>query len=74
MQIHLYSIFTRKNYHLFVINKRRNKRTHIHAERARIETHCDFNYMQSRVMTWQPHCSGDPLPKAGDESEHTQVW
>ena len=48
----------------------------MYAERAKIETPCDFKSMHSRVMTWQPHCSGDALPpplKGGDESEHTQM-
>jgi len=40
----------------------------IYAERARIETPCDFKLMHSRVMTWQAHYSGQsttPLQQAG---------
>jgi len=32
--------------------------SYIYAERARIETPCDFKSMHSRVMTWQTHYSG----------------
>jgi len=48
----------------------------IYAERARIETPCDFKSMHSRVMTWQPHYSNhalSPPPKGRDVSEDTQV-
>jgi len=48
----------------------------IYAERARIETPCDFKSMHSRVMTWQPHHLGHalpPPPKGRDGSEDTQV-
>jgi len=50
----------------------------IYAERARIETPCDLKSMHSRVMTWQPHHSGQALPpplKGRDVSEDkTQKW
>jgi len=45
----------------------------IYAERARIETPCDFKSMHSRMMTWQAH-SGHalpPPPKGKDVSEDT---
>jgi hypothetical protein len=48
----------------------------IYAERARIETPCDFKSMQSRVMTWQTYYSGHalpPPPTGRDVSEDTQV-
>jgi hypothetical protein len=48
----------------------------MYAERARIETPCDFKFMHSRVMTWQPHCSSGalpPPPEGRDVSEDTQV-
>jgi len=48
----------------------------IYAERARIETPCDFKSMHSRVIMWQPHHSGHalpPPPKGRDVSEDTQV-
>jgi len=48
----------------------------IYAERARIETPCDFKSLHSRVMTWQTHYSGhalSPTPTGRDVSEVTQV-
>jgi len=48
----------------------------MYAERARIETPCDFKSMHSRVMTWQTHYSGHsppPPPTGRDVSEDTQV-
>jgi len=48
----------------------------IHAERARIETPCDFKSMHSRVMTWHTHYSGHaltPPPTGRDVSKDTQV-
>jgi len=48
----------------------------MYAERARIETPCDFKSMHSRAMTWQTHYSGhalSPPPTGRDVSEDTQV-
>jgi len=48
----------------------------MYAERARIETPCDFKSMHSRVMTWQSHYPGHALPpplKGRDVREGTQV-
>ncbi len=48
----------------------------IHAERAIIETPCDFRSMHSRLMTWQIHYLGHalpPLPKGRYVNKDTQV-